>query len=304
MKFSFLGIDFSITRKKLKELLTLEDINYANDEILEYIRGLTKDDIDIRIRNVTCSLDEDVKKIKEIIKENGIVIIPNFIPENLIHKLSEDIGEVKKMVKLFIKSGRSFKEERDVLFQQDESKVKGYRALSNYNKSIVNVRGGQDNGMVDIFNINKWYSSFENTLIPYYNHKIINNIILDQNKSIEIKNLNLYLNNGLIKTRGFHVDAYAKQMKSFIYLEDCLKLECGPYTYVKKSHLDSPFTKINKKISTGLWKETETPIILRENIVPALAKKGTMVISDQGGSHRGFPQAEGYNRTVAVMKFE
>jgi len=42
---------------------------------------------------------------------------------------------------------------------------------------------------------------------------------------------------------------------------------------------------------------------LCHNIVPALAKKGTLVISDQGGSHRGFPQTKGYKRTVGVMNF-
>ena len=78
---------------------------------------------------------------------------------------------------------------------------------------------------------------------------------------------------------------------------------CGPYTYVKESHIDSSFVKINKKISSVLPNETETPIVLRNNIVPALAKKGTLVISDQGGSHRGFPQTKGFQRTVAVMNF-
>ena len=304
MKFSFLGIDISINRKKSSELVTFKDIREANDEIITYLQELPKEDIDLRIKNVTCTLDEDIKKTKEALKENGIVIIPDLIPENLINKLSQDINEIKKKIRLFISTGESFKEEKNVLFQQKESKIKGYSLLASHHKTVVNVRCDQDAGMIDIFNIDKWYSTFGDILLPFYKHKNINEIIHDQNKPLKIKNLNLYLNEGVIKTRGFHVDAYYKQLKGFIYLDDCLELNSGPYTYVKKSHLNSPYRNINKKISAGLSKETETPIILRQNIVPALAKKGTLIISDQSGSHRGFPQTPEYCRAVAVMKFD
>ena len=87
--------------------------------------------------------------------------------------------------------------------------------------------------MIDIFNIDKWHSSIGDELRPYFNHKIIKETINKYNNSIEAKNLNLYINNGVIKTRGFHVDGYEKQLKGFIYLEDCLDLKYGPYIYAE-----------------------------------------------------------------------
>jgi len=38
-----------------------------------------------------------------------------------------------------------------------------------------------------------------------------------------------------------------------------------------------------------------------ENIMAILAEKGSIIASDQGGSHRGFPQAKGGQRVVAVL---
>ena len=80
-------------------------------------------------------------------------------------------------------------------------------------------------------------------------------------------------------------------------------MENGPYTYVTKSNINSSLTNINKQISFGLPNKTETPLVNLDNIVPILAKKGALVISDQGGSHRGLPQSYGNHRTVAVMNF-
>ena len=157
--------------------------------------------------------------------------------------------------------------------------------------------------MIDIFNADKWHYSIGDLLRPYFQNELFTEVMRDNNNHLEAKNLNIYLNDGVTKTRGFHVDSYAKQLKGFVYLEDCLDLKCGPYTYVQESHLDSHLVKINKKISSALPNETETPIVLRHNIVPALGKKGTLVISDQGGSHRGLPQTKGYKRTVGVMNF-
>ena len=220
-----------------------------------------------------------------------------------ISNLSEDLKKIREKITTFKSSSQLFKDEANILFQKGNLKVKDYITLANYKKAVATIRDGQDMGMIDIFNADKWHFSIGDLLRPYFENEILTEVIRNNNDYLEAKNLNLYLNDGVTKTRGFHVDSYAKQLKGFVYLEDCLDLKCGPYTYVKESHLDSPLVKINKKICSALPNETETPIVLRDNIVPALAKKGTLVISDQGGSHRGFPQTKGYKRAVGVMNF-
>jgi hypothetical protein len=304
VKFSFLGIDVAIKKRHVKDLLSLNDINHINNELLSYLKNLNEDEINKRIQDVTCTVSQGVKKIKETLSNKGIVIIPDFIPENSINKISQDLSLIREKLLVFESSGVSFKDEANVLFQQGNFKIKDYNSLANYNKAVATIRDDQDMGMIDIFNADKWCHSIGDALRPYFNDELFTEVMKDNNNnSPKAKNLNLYMNNGVTKTRGFHVDSYRRQLKGFVYLEDCLDLKCGPYTYVKESHINSSFVKINKKISSALPNETETPIVLRCNIVPALAKKGTMVISDQGGSHRGFPQIKDFQRTVAVMNF-
>lgn len=303
MKFSFLGLDIFLKKKKKEDNLTLEDVNFSNDKIIEYLNKLNSDEINKRVKKVTCTTDQGVEKIKQILSNFGIVIIPDYVPYHTIDKISQDLEIIKEKISTFVLSGKSFEEKNDILYQQADFKIKRYDELANYGKAVANIRQDQDEGMIDIFNIDKWYTSIGNELRPYFNHKIIKKTINEYNYCTKATNLNLYINNGVTKTRGFHVDGYEKQLKGFIYLEDCLDLKYGPYIYAAESHLDLASQKINKLISTALPNSTETPFILPHNVVPVIAKKGTLVISDQSGSHRGFPQSKGYERIIAVMNF-
>ena len=303
MRFSFLGLDIFFKIKKKEDPLTLQDINFGNNKMIEYLRNLSLDEIDKRIKKVTCNVTENDENIKRVLSNYGIVIIPDYIPHSKIDKISNDLKTIKEKISTFRLSGKSFEEKKNILYQQENFKIKRYSELANYNKAVVNIRKGQDKGMIDIFNIDKWFHSFRDELRQYFNQNILIKVIKEYNNSIKATNLNLYMNKGVSKTRGFHVDGYKKQLKGFVYLEDCLDLKCGPYTYVTESHLDFVSQKINKLVSTVLPNSTETPFIFPQNIVPALAKKGTLVISDQSGSHRGFPQDEECERIIAVMNF-
>ena len=302
MKFSFLGLDIFL-KKKRDEDLTLKEINYANDNIIEYLKKLNSDEINERVKEVTCNINQGVKKIKQILFDKGIVIVPDYIPHDSIDKISKDLKIIKEKISVFVSSEKSFEEKKDILYQQENFKIKQHNELADYSKAVANVRQGQDKGMIDIFNVDKWYPSIGNILRPYLDDKFIKEAINEDNNYLKTKNLNFFINNGVTNTRGFHVDGNQKQLKGFVYLEDCLDLKYGPYTYVKKSHLDIALQKINKQISSSLPNSTETPFVLLQNIIPALAKKGALVISDQKGSHRGFPQTRGYQRTVAVMSY-
>ena len=302
MEFSLFGTNIIIQRSKNKSFLSQDDIDNINNETLKYIKNLSLEEIDNRIKNIICNTSENVGAVKKTLSEMGIVVIPNFIDQNSINNILKDLNEIKESVQEFKSKDQLEFETQDVLYQKGSSKVKGYKNLSNYNKSIVLIRQGQDEGMVEIFNVDKFKKSFKNSLKPYFNKKIISELV-NNDLNVKPKNLNLYLNSNILKTRGFHVDSYNKQIKAFIYLEDCVKLENGPYTYVTKSNISSSMTNINRQISSGLPNKTETPFVNPNNIVPVLAKKGTLVISDQGGYHRGLPQSYGNHRTVAVMNF-
>lgn len=304
MKLSFLGLEITISSQRSKrEHPVLQDVKLANNEVLSYIRTLSDEDISERIRSVICTVGQGEEKIRETLSREGIVIVPDFIPQSTLKNVNIELNEIREKISLFLSGKQRTSEEENVLFQQGNAKLSGYAALAGYGKAVVQVRHGQDQGMIDIFNVDKWEASLGERLRAYFEQQFVSQIMEVGEARPEARNLNLYLNKGVTHTRGFHVDSYSKQLKGFVYLEDCLKLDDGPYTYIKKSHLESGFTRINKQISSVLPNKTETPCVPLGNIVPALAKKGTLVISDQGGSHRGFPQAAGYQRAVAVMNF-
>lgn len=304
MRFSFFGVEITVGRQQTKEsLLTLQDVKCVNDEVLNYVRTLSNEDISERIQPVICSVDQGEEKIKRTLLEKGIVIIPDFIPQSTLGDIGQDLKEIRERISVFMSGDQLVNEGHSVMFQQGAARLSGYAALSGYGKAVVQVRHGQDQGMIDIFNVDKWQTSLGERLRPHFEQKLVSQVMQEGEFRPEAQNLNLYLNKGVTHTRGFHVDSYRKQLKGFVYLEDCLSLDDGPYTYVKESHLESAFTRINKQVSSALPNHTESPFVRLCNIVPVLAKKGALVISDQGGSHRGFPQAAGHKRAVAVMNF-
>lgn len=80
-----------------------------------------------------------------------------------------------------------------------------------------------------------------------------------------------------------------------------MELNQGPYTFVKGSHKGNPYRSINGQLSESIKIKTETPIVNVKDIYPILAKKGSLVISDQSGFHRGFPQSDsGFRRTLTI----
>ena len=158
--------------------------------------------------------------------------------------------------------------------------------------------------MVDVFNIDHLLPTFSTVVRGAYEASPIAELIGSDSENLTARNLNVYMNADITATRGFHVDDYRKKLKSFIYLTDVETLDDGPYTYVKGSHVESPFRRINRTLSRYLPNRTEAPIVPLESIVPAIARKGTLVISDQGGFHRGFPQARGHSRMLSVMNYK
>ena len=189
------------------------------------------------------------------------------------------------------------------LLQIGAEKLSGYQELSSYKKTVVQVREGQDQGMIDIFNVDIAFPEV-NILRKAYEDSGLKEILSSPDLSVGFKNLNFYLNNNVTSTRGFHADSYAPQLKAFVYLTDCLSLDDGPYTYVKGSQKDNPYRRLNKEMCINLPNKTEAPLLNRDDILPVLASRGSLVISDQSGFHRGFPQEEGHERVISVMNIK
>lgn len=304
MKFSSLGFKFLITRKSdARREFTLSDVRSMNDRVLYELRNETKAAVEDRLSEITIYNVCDTASIRNSLEKYGVAVVPDFIPRQVLEGIEVLSSGLEQQVKGFVRQSKRIVDKPDVLFQKGAVKVKGYKKLSNYKKAVVQVREGQDQGMIDVFNVDKWIPEFALSLRPYFELLSDEGVVDSNGARLKPENLNLYFNESVSSTRGFHVDSYKSEVKAFIYLTDVLDLGDGPYAYVKSSHVEGLCRRMNRALSLNLSNSTEFPLVPYDDIVPILAKKGALVISDQSGAHRGIPQSIGCKRVVAVMKY-
>lgn len=305
MEINFLGFNFSLKRQHIGKL-SMNHIDYLNERNIDYISSKPIDFYREKLNDliINTSSKNAVQQAVNRLDKDGILIIPNFINETESDTLCSEIEKVVLLYKQKLGDKINFEDENSLIqTKPDKRKFKKYDDYANYAKPILNVRDGADNGMLDIFNIDNLLRDKLSSDIFYKIRKdsFLNDFLKSLPQSLKMKNFNSYVNSGITKTRGFHVDSYKNQIKFFIYLTDVMELNQGPYTFVKGSHKENPYRSINGQLSENLNINTETPIVNMKDIYPILAKKGSLVISDQSGFHRGYPQSKNdIRRTITI----
>jgi hypothetical protein len=300
MKIKIGKLEISIARTKSnEEQFTLNDIHAINETYINYINSLNHQELQNRIAEITVeniNTWEGYQSAQKILRQHGIVVIPSVIERGICRQATEHI---KSLFDKYSSCGKDLYEDEVALFQVGQKQLKGYQQLSEYEKAVINLRYGQDEGMVDIFNCDYLDQEALTPIRRAFEREDILRLMSDE--EVIPHNLNTYMNFGITQTRGFHIDCYHKKLKGFIYLTDVKSLKDGPYTYVRGSHQESPFRRANSELCRRVTPSTESPIIDPKEITPILASQGSLVISDQSGIHRGWPQSESGNRMVAVM---
>lgn len=296
-------VSLNVSKKSSRKRASLSDVGLVNDDHISFLRRASAEELYKRLEGLIAQKSNGgVKLAQRILEKNGIVIVPEFLCADVVEQCADVISSLTNDVSAFVKSDVRIKEGDRFLFQKGKEKLSSYGELSSYPKTVVQIREGQDQGMVDVFNVDLAFPELANLRFSYESDFVRS--ILSDDKKVSFRNLNLYINSNINKTRGFHADSFGSQLKAFVYLTDCLSLDDGPYTYVKESHVDGPYRRLNQDLCANLSNKTETPLLDREKIVPVLGKKGTLVISDQSGFHRGFPQSPGHKRVISVMNLK
>jgi hypothetical protein len=288
---------------KLKDFSSL-DIQFINESHLKYIKQMNEKEIQDRIRSVSVeniSTEENVACAYKILSSEGIVIIKDFLSHDLINRVKKEVDYLKEILKKTVPY-HNFENEY-LLVQSATHLITGYTALSNYPKAIANVRKGVDEGMIDVFNFDRLLPDINKKLREPFIGPLLERLLSKKSGKLKAANLNLYLNEGIKRTRGFHVDSYQSTLKGLCYITDVPNIDYGPYCYVRRSHVDTPWRMINREIGLKSSVDTESPIVDPSLILPCIAKKGTLILSDQSGIHRGYPQESGYERQVLVMRY-
>ncbi|MBL8644120.1 MAG: hypothetical protein JNK21_09305, partial [Rhodospirillaceae bacterium] len=116
---------------------------------------------------------------------------------------------------------------------------------------------------------------------------------------------NLYINEGVVNPREFHIDSEVHHIKAFVYLTDVLALEDGPYCYVPGSHQERQIKAVNKLYNAAAGRAwTDMSLVDPALGVACLAPAGTLILSLQSGLHRGYPQSHTARRLMLVELFE
>ena len=191
--------------------------------------------------------------------------------------------------------------------------LKGYnnfrdadRAVINYRVKRPDGRTGSDAGMIDIFHPERLsFNLKERVKNCLHEHFIQRLLLVSSLNRLRVKCRNLYLNQGVQDTRGFHCDGRSLKFKSFVYISDVNKLNDGPYCYVKGSHRRRRLWRNNSTFNKENQLDPfEFSQLQGSQAISVFAQAGDMVISSQKGAHCGHPQHAEAKRAVLVNMYQ
>lgn len=221
--------------------------------------------------------------------KSGIKVINNSAPISVV-------DELRKQIESFLES------KDNNFFKEDDFE---YNDLVSRNETTIIKRIGLngkifDKGMIDIFHPEKKFPiiSIENLKLTEINDHLIG-------LGYVFKNFNVYVNSGVTNTRPAHYDG-EKQVKVFVYLTNVQKVCDGPYSYLPYSNKFNLLLKIIYMLRGKLTRNynyAKDFSILHPFLKKYFGNKGTVIISDQEGIHRGTPQNKSGYRMVLVLNY-
>ena len=233
-------------------------------------------------------MQAETQNYARTLEENGIVIIEDYLDEDTCDDLYEEISHE-------IEEGGY-----DVVEGGDHGY--NYSDFVNWDGPVANKRTGRDEGMLDVFNVD----SAVPEVSSFKSDEVVNNIINRATpEQYSPDNINVYWNRSVRTTRDFHADTYSGKFKSFVYLTNVPDRSYGPFSYVKGSHRSSKAKRKVSKLANKVKGNPSTNAVFydADNVIYGTAPKGTLIIANQSGYHRGHPQEEGRERMLMTASY-
>jgi len=251
--------------------------------------------------------ENNIHDAVDILKSEGIFVVPSFFEPSKAQEIQQVLERSITSQSEIIQKDNKDIDLENIYIHKSGGKFTSYSERQNYPKAVADIRQGKDEGMIDIFNIDRAYpEELKKRRSAFENETLLDIIQQSGYEAVKPTNLNVYINKDILQTRGFHIDSLGPNLKAFIYLSDVETMDKGPYCYVRKSHRDdNPARELNRALSHAANRTaTDAPFVDPELVTPILARKGDLVVSDQSGIHRGFPQSPGSERYMAVMRYK
>ena len=160
--------------------------------------------------------------------------------------------------------------------------------------------------MIDIFHPKRLSPNLDKRIKNCLHEQLIQRLLLVSSLNrLQVKCRNLYSNQGVQDTRGFHCDSRSLKFKSFVYISDVNKLDDGPYCYIKGSHRRRRLWRNNSTFNKQNQLDPfEFSQLQASEAISVFAKAGDMVISSQKGAHCGHLQHLEAKRAVLVNMYQ
>jgi hypothetical protein len=179
----------------------------------------------------------------------------------------------------------------------------GYGDLVEFGEPVLKRRSGErDDGMLDIFNMDGAVPK----LREFKTDPFVNEMVTDAaEEPYSPDNVNVYLNQSVTNTRGYHADTYSGKFKSFVYLTDVPDRSYGPFAYIKGTHKKSGVTRKASQLVNRLQSDPPTDAVFYDDdeALICTAPKGSLIVANQAGYHRGIPQEQGKERMLATTSY-
>jgi hypothetical protein len=180
-----------------------------------------------------------------------------------------------------------------------------YGDLAAWDGAVVKQRSGDwDAGMLDVFNIDAAVPGLESFRTDPFVEQVIDEAT-PAGETYAPGNLNAYVNRSVTATRDYHADTYSGKFKSFLYLTDVPDEAHGPFSYIPGSHDQSTVRKKSTALVNRVRDRpaTDAAFYDAEEAVTFTAPRGTLVVANQAGYHRGIPQEPGHERLLVTTSY-
>lgn len=197
----------------------------------------------------------------------------------------------------------------DAIAAQIETLVAGVQdTVTHPSGAVVEVRRpndgreAYDTGMIDVRNVDRAIPEIKQIFAA----PLISEAMSEAcGRPVTCQNCNTLVNDSVQDTRAYHSDSTGiVQFKAFIYLTDVPDLSYGPYCYITGTH-KLEWRKYANFVAN--WRAgrpiTDMRTLDASREVKLTAPRGTLILSNQNGFHRGWPQQPGRRRLMILGNF-
>jgi len=245
-----------------------------------------------------------ISRARELLEDQGVVMVTNYTPHEDIDRIRYDFETVCDAYSAHLARDQRF--EDDKVRISPTSERLDSKTQAEMEKPLFRLRDGSDRGIISVFRIQRLLNPVNaKSLIQHLRSDFVRSVVDGydgRNWNFSDGYTNAYINRSMIQTRGYHMDGLCGNMKAFLYLTDVESEADGPYCYARGTHKEAALAAVNQHLNSRLgWHELDFAFFDRRREIACLGERGTLIISDQSGSHHAHPQAEGAERIVAVQ---